>query len=149
MPGGLSQFFILSPRGDSIIFRDLRRDAPKSTTEAFYRCVKFWGGKVAEAPPVFNLDHLNYIYVKKNGLYFVVVSRENVSPNFATELLIRLTKVTKDYCGVQHTDNSHTHAQLCCSPSLRCSSRLTSCSSCCAALGAERGVCAHQLRPHL
>ena len=45
MVGALSQFFILSPRGDSVIFRDLRRDCPKNTTENFYRNVKFWGGK--------------------------------------------------------------------------------------------------------
>ena len=109
MPNSLSQFFILSPRGDSIIFRDLRRDCPKNTTESFYRNVKFWGGKVAEAPPVFNLDHLNYIYLKKNGLYFVFISRDNVSPNYATELLIRLTKVMKDYCGVTHASHTHTH----------------------------------------
>ena len=112
MPNALSQFFILSPRGDSIIFRDLRRDCPKNTTESFYRNVKFWGGKVAEAPPVFCLDYLNYIYLKKNGLYFVFISRDNVSPNYATELLIRLTKVMKDYCGVRHT-NAHSRAEHC------------------------------------
>jgi hypothetical protein len=144
MPGALSQFFILSPRGDSIIFRDLRRDAPKTTTESFYRCVKFWGGKVAEAPPVFNQDHLNYIYVKKNGLYFVFVSRENVSPNFATELLIRLTKVTKDYCGVS-TQRQQTQTRQRCSSYEPQQPQLTSCSP----AGAERGVRSHQLRPHL
>ena len=112
MPNALSQFFILSPRGDSIIFRDLRRDCPKNTTESFYRNVKFWGGKVAEAPPVFNLDHLNYMYLKKNGLYFVFISRDNVSPNFATELLIRLTKVMKDYCGVLSEESVRTNFVL-------------------------------------
>ena len=112
MVGALSQFFILSPRGDSVIFRDLRRDCPKNTTENFYRNVKFWGGKVAEAPPVFNLDHLNYIYLKKNGLYFVFISRDNVSPNYAIELLIRLTKVMKDYCGVLSEESVRTNFVL-------------------------------------
>jgi len=96
----LSQFFILSPRGDSIIRKEFRGDTPKTTTDTFFRNVKFWGGKQQDAPPVFQLDGISYLYLKNNGLYFVGTTRQNVSPSLMMELLVRLTKVFKDYCGV-------------------------------------------------
>lgn len=100
MIGQLCQFYLLNPRGDSIIFRDFRGDIPKSTSEVFFRQVRFFGGKHQEAPPIFNYDGLNYMWLKKNSLYFVFVAKENISPNFCLELLIRITKLFKDYCGV-------------------------------------------------
>jgi AP-4 complex subunit mu-1 len=48
-----SQFYVLSPRGDSIIFRDFRHDVSKSTQEIFFRNCKFWKNKTQDAPPVF------------------------------------------------------------------------------------------------
>mmetsp|Transcript_21717 Transcript_21717/g.42674 ORF Transcript_21717/g.42674 Transcript_21717/m.42674 type:complete len:450 (-) Transcript_21717:38-1387(-) len=97
----VSQFYILSPRGDTIISRDFRNDVAKGTAEIFFHSVKFWKGDGgAEAPPCFNLDGVNYIFVKQNGLYFVCTTKYNVSPNFALELLARLAKLFKDYCGV-------------------------------------------------
>lgn len=98
--GPICQFYLLSPRGDSIIFRDFRGDIPKSTSEIFFRAVKFYGGKQQDAPPVFNLDGLNYLYLKKHGLYFVFVTKDNCSASFVLEMLTRVTKVFKDYCGV-------------------------------------------------
>ncbi|MCO5575871.1 hypothetical protein L7F22_029676 [Adiantum nelumboides] len=51
----ISQFFVLSLRGDNIIFRDYRADVPKSSAEIFFRNVKFWKGEEGEeAPPVFD-----------------------------------------------------------------------------------------------
>jgi len=96
----LSQFFILSPRGDSIIRKEFRGDTPKTTTDTFFRNVKFWGGKQQDAPPVFHLDGITYLYLKNNGLFFVGTTKNNVSPSLMMELLVRLTKVFKDYCGV-------------------------------------------------
>eukprot|EP01083_Nonionella_stella_P265284 898803_1 len=100
MTSCLSQFFILSPRGDSIIRKEFRGDTPKTVTDTFFRNVKFWGGRHADAPPVFLLDGITYLYLKNNGLYFVGTTRHNVSPSLMMELLLRLTKVFKDYCGV-------------------------------------------------
>ncbi|GER55640.1 AP-4 complex subunit mu [Striga asiatica] len=50
----ISQFFVLSQRGDNIVFRDYRGDVQKGSAEIFFRKVKFWkeDGK-EEAPPVF------------------------------------------------------------------------------------------------
>ena len=38
----LSQFFILSPRGDALVTKDFRRDLPRRTHETFYRTVRAW-----------------------------------------------------------------------------------------------------------
>ena len=49
----ISQFFVISPRGDTLIFKDYRGDVPRTTSEKFWRHVKFSKG---EAPPVFVRD---------------------------------------------------------------------------------------------
>jgi len=95
----VSQFYIMSPRGDTIISREYRNDVDKGSSEIFFRNVKFWqpGG---EAPPCFHLDGVSYVFIKQNGLHFVCTTKYNVSPNFLLELLHRLAKLFKDYCGV-------------------------------------------------
>lgn len=93
----LSQFYILSLRGDTIITRDWRGDVVKGTAEIFFRKVKFWKG---DAPPIFNLDGVNYIFIKKCGLYFLGTTGQNVSPVAVIELLTKMAKVIKDFCGV-------------------------------------------------
>jgi AP-4 complex subunit mu-1 len=98
----ISQFYILSPRGDTIITRDFRGDIVKGTAEIFFRKVKFWKG---DAPPIFNSDGINYCFVKNNGLFFVATTTVNISPCFVVELLTTMTKVFKDYCGVLNEES--------------------------------------------
>lgn len=98
----ISQFYILSLRGDTIITRDFRGDVVKGTAEIFFRKVKFWHG---DAPPIFNLDGVSYIFVKKNGLYFVATTGMNVSPSAVVELLSKMAKVFKDFCGVLNEES--------------------------------------------
>uniref|UniRef100_A0A7S2NIW1 MHD domain-containing protein n=1 Tax=Zooxanthella nutricula TaxID=1333877 RepID=A0A7S2NIW1_9DINO len=98
----ISQFYILSLRGDTIITRDFRGDVVKGTAEIFFRKVKFWHG---DAPPIFNLDGVSYIFVKKNGLYFVATTGHNVSPCAVVELLTKMAKVFKDFCGVLNEES--------------------------------------------
>lgn len=93
----ISQFYVLSPRGDTIINRDFRGDIVKGTAEIFFRKVKFWSG---DAPPVFCLDGITYIFLKRNGLYFVSTTQQNVSASYCLELLQQMTKIFKDFCGV-------------------------------------------------
>ncbi|KAL3619625.1 AP-4 complex subunit mu [Castilleja foliolosa] len=97
----ISQFFVLSQRGDNIVFRDYRGDVQKGSAEVFFRKVKFWkeDGK-EEAPPIFNLDGVNYFHVKIVGLLFVATARVNLAPSLALELLQRIGRVIKDYLGV-------------------------------------------------
>ncbi|CAN7033307.1 unnamed protein product [Brassica rapa subsp. trilocularis] len=102
----ISQFFVVSQRGDNIVFRDYRAEVPKGSTETFFRKVKFWkeDGN-AEAPPIFNVDGVNYFHVKVVGLYFVATTRVNVSPSLVLELLQRIARVIKDYLGVLNEDS--------------------------------------------
>jgi AP-4 complex subunit mu-1 len=43
---------------------------------------------------------VNFLYTKKNGIYFMATTKFNVSPSFVLELLDRIARVFKDYCGV-------------------------------------------------
>jgi len=140
----ISDFFVLSPRGDTIIAKQYRASAgvgahERAHTEAFFRKIKFWDGigvtpgvtpgvgggiesgsgekktsdtqedtsnssskqlKKSDAPPVFLMpDGLSYFHVKRNGLILGCSSARNVSPNTVIELLSKIAKVFKDYCG--------------------------------------------------
>lgn len=102
----ISQFFVLSQRGDNIVFRDYRGEVPKGSAEIFFRKVKFWKGDDGEeAPPIFNVDGVNYLHVKVAGLLFVATTRVNVSPALVLELLQRIARVIKDYLGILNEDS--------------------------------------------
>jgi AP-4 complex subunit mu-1 len=60
--------------------------------------VKSWDK--GDAPPVFLLDGVNYVFIRKNGLLIACATRYNMSPSLGIELLNRTAKVFKDYCGV-------------------------------------------------
>jgi len=49
------------------------------------------------------------MYIKKNGLFFVCVNKTNISPSLVVELLTRLTKLFKDYCGVLNEESIRTN----------------------------------------
>jgi len=132
-------FFVLSPRGDTVIAKIYRQQGvgahERSHTEAFFRKVKFWDGvapgtpgmdttlvigngrlpglteageapekeakkQFGDAPPVFVMpDGYSYMHVKRNGLIFGCATEKNVSPVVVIELLSKIAKVFKDYCG--------------------------------------------------
>ena len=96
----ISQFFILSARGDTIIYRDFRKDLKKGINELFFRKVSFWKDEGGEAPPIFNIEGINFIFFKKFEMYFVFATKENNSPSYYLEILWGLMKVIKDHCGV-------------------------------------------------
>ncbi|VWU49362.1 AP-4 complex subunit mu, putative [Hepatocystis sp. ex Piliocolobus tephrosceles] len=93
----ISQFYILSSRGDTIINRNFRSDITKGSIELFYRNVKCY--KNGDPPPLFYLNGINFIFIKNNNLYFVMTSLFNVSPSYLLELLHRLLKIIRDFCG--------------------------------------------------
>ncbi|RRT80008.1 hypothetical protein B296_00024484, partial [Ensete ventricosum] len=83
-----------------------RGEVSKGSAEIFFRKVKFWKeDEEEEAPPVFNVDGVNYIHVKIAGLFFVTTTRVNVSPSLVLELLQRIARVTKDYLGILNEDS--------------------------------------------
>jgi AP-4 complex subunit mu-1 len=93
----ISQFLLLSARGDTLIVKDFRNDMTKSTPEVFYRTVKT---SQHDPEPLFNKDGINYAFVKNNSLYLVVTSRFNISPSTVFDFLNNVVKIIKDYCGV-------------------------------------------------
>ena len=93
----ISQFFILSGRGDTLIVKDFRNDLTKTTTEVFYRAVKT---AAQDSPPVFVKDGVNFVFVKKGSLFVVGTSRFNIQPAAAIDFLNTVAKNVKDYCGV-------------------------------------------------
>lgn len=90
----ISQFYILSQRGDTIITRDFRGDVVKGTAEIFFRQATLWK-QGEDAPPIFHSSGINYLFVKKNGLYFVCTTQTNSNPVGIIELLNKITKVFK------------------------------------------------------
>ncbi len=46
----ISQFFILAPRGDTIVAKDYRGDVVRGTADIFFRKLKTWA---KDAPPIF------------------------------------------------------------------------------------------------
>lgn len=100
----LSQFFILSLRGDTLVFRDYREDVSKDTAEVFCRKINSQGED--ETEPIFIIDGVYYIFVKRNGLYFVTTTkRDDLGPTFVVELLNRIASICKDYCGVLNEES--------------------------------------------
>ena len=90
----ISQVFLLSPRGDTLIYKDFRSNVTKAcppprghgaawptaplrcaalgstllssqaAAEVFFRKAKFWDGKGTDAPPVFQVEGVQYLHVK-------------------------------------------------------------------------------------
>lgn len=98
----ISQFFILSGRGDTLIVRDFRSDLSKNVPEIFFREVKT---SEVEQKPIFCKDGINFFFIKRASLYLVATSRFNLSPATGMELLIRISKNIKDLCGVLNEDS--------------------------------------------
>ncbi|XP_052610088.1 AP-4 complex subunit mu-1 isoform X1 [Peromyscus californicus insignis] len=94
----ISQFFILSSKGDPLIYKDFRGDSGgRDVAELFYR--KLTGLPGGESPVVMYHDDRHFIHVRHSGLYLVATTSENVSPFSLLELLSRLATLLGDYCG--------------------------------------------------
>ena len=71
-PGMLSQFFILSGRGDTVVGRDYRHDVPRTSHDTCFRLVTCGAGvgDGEAAPPVILHDGVNYFHIKvRNALW--------------------------------------------------------------------------------
>jgi len=97
----ISQLFILAPNGHTIVHKDYRGDIPKEASETFVRNIV----EKADTSPIFHVDGVNYLCVRKNGLFFMCTTLQNVAPAFVIELLTQLTKVCKDYIGVLNEES--------------------------------------------
>ena len=95
----ISQFLIMSLRGDTIISRDFTGDVHKvkTTSEVFYTKANRWDEANADevAPPSFSVDGVQYLYIKTGGVYLLATSRKNVSPALVLEFLSRVANIIK------------------------------------------------------
>ncbi|XP_067288882.1 AP-4 complex subunit mu-1 [Pseudorasbora parva] len=93
----ISQIFILSSKGDHLIYKDFRGEASKDSINVFYEMVTALSG---DQPPIVmtHKDH-HFIHVRQGGLYWVASTKANPSPFTIIEFLNRLAALTKDYCG--------------------------------------------------
>ncbi|XP_015980222.1 AP-4 complex subunit mu-1 isoform X1 [Rousettus aegyptiacus] len=94
----ISQFFILSSKGDPLIYKDFRGDSGgRDVAELFYR--KLTGLPGEESPVVMHHDDRHFIHIRHSSLYLVATTSENISPFTLLELLSRLATLLGDYCG--------------------------------------------------
>lgn len=92
-----SEFFILTLHGDRLIYSDLRAEMPKGTPEIFHRTVEFWEDECA--PPVFDVDGIQFLSVTRNNLRFIFTTKKNISPTYYLELLSRISQIISDAIG--------------------------------------------------
>lgn len=51
------------------------------------------------------MDGINYFYTKKFGIFFVATTKYNVSPSYVLDILYRMMKVFRDFCGVLNEES--------------------------------------------
>nr|XP_055064581.1 AP-4 complex subunit mu-1 [Misgurnus anguillicaudatus] len=93
----ISQIFILSSKGDHLIYKDFRGEASKDSINVFYEMVTALSGD--QPPVVMTHKGLHFLHIRQGGLYWVVSTKTNPSPFTLIEFLNRLAALTKDYCG--------------------------------------------------
>lgn len=93
----ISQVFILTSKGDHLIYKDFRGEAGVEVINAFYESVTALSGD--QPSVVMSHKDMHFIHVRQGGLYWVASTKANASPFTIIEFLNRLTALTKDYCG--------------------------------------------------
>ncbi|XP_035291001.1 AP-4 complex subunit mu-1 isoform X3 [Anguilla anguilla] len=93
----ISQVFILSSKGDHLIYKDFRGEATSDVINVFYEMVTSLRGD--QAPVVMSHDGLHFIHIRQGGLYCVATTSTNPSPFTIIEFLNRFAGLIKDYCG--------------------------------------------------
>jgi len=74
----------------------------KNTPEIFFRHLKLHSG---DKEPIFNVDGINFAFIRKSSLIVVVTSRFNNPPSFVMDVLSRACKLIKDFCGVLNEES--------------------------------------------
>ncbi|XP_029303503.1 LOW QUALITY PROTEIN: AP-4 complex subunit mu-1 [Cottoperca gobio] len=93
----ISQLFILSSKGDHLIYKDFRGEAGSDVVSVFYEKVTALTGD--QPPVVMSHKDLHFVHVRQGGLYWVATTRLTPPPFTAIEFLNRFTALVKDYCG--------------------------------------------------
>ncbi|KAI6661129.1 AP-4 complex subunit mu-like [Oopsacas minuta] len=98
----ISHLFICSPRGDVIAIKQYRDDIPGNIPELFFDLIKDSRDSIQ---PVIDAGGYSFLWMKKNGLYFVCTTKFNTSPSLVFEMINRFTVLLKDYCGVLNEES--------------------------------------------
>eukprot|EP01122_Echinamoeba_exundans_P011259 TRINITY_DN4420_c0_g1_i1.p1 TRINITY_DN4420_c0_g1~~TRINITY_DN4420_c0_g1_i1.p1 ORF type:complete len:433 (-),score=75.63 TRINITY_DN4420_c0_g1_i1:96-1394(-) len=95
----ISAIFILDSKGKIILSRDYRGDV--SATQCLPRFVQrvFESEDTNNLTPIFEIDGVNYIYVKYNNVYLLAVSIRNTDASMVLLFLYKLVEVLKEYFG--------------------------------------------------
>lgn len=93
----ISQVFILSSKGDHLIYKDFRGEAGSDVVSVFYEKVTALTGD--QPPIVMSHKDLHFVHVRQGGLYWVATTTDDSSPFTVIEFLNRLSALVKDYCG--------------------------------------------------
>ncbi|MED6255323.1 AP-4 complex subunit mu-1 [Ataeniobius toweri] len=93
----ISQLFILSSKGDHLIYKHYRGEAGSDVVNIFYEKVTALTGD--QPPVVMSHKDLHFVHIRQGGLYWVATTTADSSPFTITEFLNRLSALVKDYCG--------------------------------------------------
>uniref|UniRef100_H3CQF3 AP-4 complex subunit mu-1 n=1 Tax=Tetraodon nigroviridis TaxID=99883 RepID=H3CQF3_TETNG len=94
----ISQIFILSSKGDHLIYKDYRGDAGSDVQNIFYEKVTALTGD--QPPVVMTHKDIYFVHIRQGGLYWVATTTAvDSSPFTVIEFLNRLAALVKDYCG--------------------------------------------------
>ncbi|XP_007578813.1 AP-4 complex subunit mu-1 [Poecilia formosa] len=93
----ISQLFILSSKGDHLIYKDYRGEAGSDVIDVFYEKVTALTGD--QPPVVMSHKDLHFVHIRQGGLYWVATTTADSSPFSIIEFLNRLSGLVKDYCG--------------------------------------------------
>ncbi|KAK5858156.1 hypothetical protein PBY51_002320 [Eleginops maclovinus] len=93
----ISQVFILSSKGDHLIYKDFRGEAGSDVINVFYEKVTALPGD--QPPVVMSHGDLHFVHVRQGGLYWVATTTADSSPFSLIEFLNRLACLVQDYCG--------------------------------------------------
>lgn len=93
----ISQVFILSSKGDHLIYKDFRGEASRDVVGVFYEKVTSLSGD--QPPVVMTHNDLHFVHVRQGGLYWVATTMVDSSPFTIIEFLNRFAALVKDYCG--------------------------------------------------
>ncbi|XP_021238846.1 AP-4 complex subunit mu-1-like [Numida meleagris] len=93
----ISQLFILSSKGDRLVYRNFRGDGRDDVTDAFYRAVTALPGD--QAPVFMAHEGQHFVHVRHGGLYVAATTAPDASPFVLVEFLNRLVTLLREHCG--------------------------------------------------
>ncbi|XP_072317874.1 AP-4 complex subunit mu-1-like isoform X2 [Eucyclogobius newberryi] len=91
------QFFVLSSKGDHLIYRDFRGENSSDVVRVFYE--KVTALPEDQPPVVMTHKDVCFVHVKQGGLFWVVTTSSASSPFTMVEFINKLCSLVKDYCG--------------------------------------------------